>query len=201
MYNISSEGAGVKLQQDKEKIIESLSALLSSTAQTNLFFFDNITELCASYLEKCGYVVIKPRLDLLIYTIPKLVEVFYDLLSIKRKKLYPPNKARDNHLAKFFVESVMEEYRCSQEAAIKICASIIKTVITYENYFNFKEPISDFSVFTKSNLYWLSKKAFDIMDDPSYYTEDPTVEYNEGWEEFVKDYIDRNGEESLSFDL
>lgn len=200
-YIITDGEEGILLQREKEKIMEDMAKALSSTGQTNLFTFDCIADLCISYLERCGYVVIKPRQDLIVYSIPKLVDTFYELISAKRQQLYAPNRARDTHLAKYFVESMMEEHRCSQEASIKICASIIKTVIIYESYFNFREPINDFSVFTKTNLYWLSKKAFDIMDNPSYYTEDATSAYENDWEEFVKEYIDNNGEESLGFEL
>jgi len=201
MYTVTKDAETQEIQQSKEKIMEDMNKILSSTAQTNLFSFDQLAELCILYLERCGYVVIKPRLNLIVYSIPKLVDTFYELLSVKRKKLYPPNKARDNHLAKFFVESLMEAHSCSQEAAIKIGASIIKTVITYEAYFNFREPISDFSVFTKTNLHWISKKAFDIMDNSSYYTEDPTTEYEDAWQEFVREYIENNGEDVLGFEL
>ncbi len=199
MYEVEMEKESAIVQRDKKEILNSIERSLSG--QSNLFSGESLVVLFSKYLEKCGYIVVKPPIDNEIATIPALVSLFYSLLEYKYRKKYYGDTKLNLKLASFFVEDVMDKFSCSKEASIKICASIIRTVVVYESYFCFKNKLTDFSVFNKVNLGWLIKKAFDIMDSPTHFQEDITEDQEVKWKEFIDEYVDMYGEGSLGFDL
>lgn len=190
------------MEEEKNKIINSFKDLLCN-AQTSLFSapftYTQFETLCRDYLNSCGYVLKAPINEAIIETAEGLCDIFYQELTVRTGRIFQRSPDRDKALARNFVDRIMEYFSCSKEASLKLCASIINTLINYEHYFNLKYPITDFGIFVDGNIGWISKKAFIIKDNPSTYTEDAS--FNKEWEKFIEEYIEKYGEESLGFNL
>ena len=201
-YNIelSEKEESTKATSKKEAILKKMELFFLPQGQSTLFTPIDIELLCVEYLECCGYIINKTEKDIQVYSTSYLVNIFYDSV-IKKGYLPIKDPKRDLHIASFMVDYISETQQLTQEASIKLCALIIYVTVNYESYFELRNKVREFTLFTPANLTWLLRKVYDIIDNSSLYTKDNSANFEKIWSSFEEDYIKNNGEDYLSFDL
>ena len=149
-------------------LIEDIKKSVEALNQKNLFgnSEEQLEKACVAYLKHKGYEVVAPKkFERTIKNLDDLVNYFYLLMNSKHPDFFASsyNINKDRAIAKKFVESRMSVKGTGKEYALNECGAIIKTVLDYEEEFNFKFTPT-FSIFGQDKLGWVTNRAIEILN-------------------------------------